>query len=237
MLAPSRYTSPPTSCTIRAICSIRGSNRPSVLGLVIMNTPVCSSSLAARSATSTNPCGVLLTVTTRKPAMVALAGLVPWAESGINTTERLLSEVAKIGRRHQERGQFAMGPGRRLKRNGRQPRNLGQHVLREVQQGQHALHGRFRLVGVQVEQARQRRQPLVPLGVVLHRTRAQGIEVGVDRHVLRRQIDEVPHHVGLGKLRQQQRIGGDRRSRQQFFNGLLRYVALRQPHGATARPG
>ena len=33
---------------------------------------------------------------------------------------------------------------------------------------------------MQIEQTRQRRQPLVPLRVVLHRTRPQRVEVGVD---------------------------------------------------------
>ena len=67
------------------------------------------------------------------------------------------------------------------------------------------LQRRFRLIGVQVGQARQRGQPLVPLGVVLHRAGAERIEVRVDRHVLRREVHEVPHQVRLGQLRQRRR--------------------------------
>ena len=58
------------------------------------------------------------------------------------------------------------------------------------------------LVGMQIDQARQPRQPLVPLGVVLHRATAERIEMRVDRHIERRQIDEVTDDVGLGQLRQ-----------------------------------
>ena len=78
---------------------------------------------------STKPSGVLLTVTKSKPAMLALAGLVPWALSGASTLVRFIAPIAKIGRRHQQRRQFALGTGRRLQRNRRQAGNLGQHFL------------------------------------------------------------------------------------------------------------
>ena len=61
-------------------------------------------------------------------------------------------------------------------------------------------------------QARQGRQPLVPLGVVLHRARAERIEVRVDRHVERRQIRVVPDDVELAQLGQGRRRGRQMRS-------------------------
>ena len=142
----------------------------------------------------------------------------------------LFSPVAEIGRGHQQGRHFAVRPGGRLERDGRQSGDLGQHVLRLVQQGQHALQGRFRLIGVQIGHARQRGQPLVPLGVVLHRTGAQRIEVRIDRHVFGREVDEVPHHVRLGKFRQRQRRIADRPGRQQRLKRLL--AARRTPASA-----
>ena len=48
----------------------------------------------------------------------------------------VLLSIAEIGRGHQQGGHFAVRPGGRLERHGRQPGNLGQHVLALVQQGQ-----------------------------------------------------------------------------------------------------
>ena len=112
---------------------------PSVLGLVIMNTAVWSSSLAARSSRSTKPPGVLLIVTASKPARLRWPGLVPWALSGTSTLVRLLAAIAKIGRRDQQRRQLALRPGGRLQRYGRQPGDLGQHLLQVVKQFEQAL--------------------------------------------------------------------------------------------------
>ena len=74
---------------------------------------------------------MLLTVTASKPAIAALAGFVPWALSGVSTVP-LLAAVAKVGRRHQQRRQFALRAGGRLQRDGRQARDLGQHLLQFV---------------------------------------------------------------------------------------------------------
>ena len=109
-----------------------------------------------------------------------------------------LAGIAKVGRGHQQRRQLALRAGGGLQRDGRQPGNFGQHLLQVEQQFEQALQCRFRLIGVQVKQPRQRRQPFVALGVVLHGTGAERIEVRVDRHVERRQIREVPHQLGLG---------------------------------------
>ena len=137
--------------------------------------------------------------------MAALAGLVPWALSGMRTRVALLALVPEVGRGDEQGGQLALGPGGGLQRHGGQAGDLAEVVLHLVQDFEHALAGRVVLERVQFGQARQRRQALVPLGVVLHRTRAQRIEVRVDRHVLRREVDEVPDQVDLGDLRQRRR--------------------------------
>ena len=42
----------------------------------------------------------------------------------------LLAEVAEVGRGHQQGRHLAVRPGGRLQRDGRQPGDLGQHLLR-----------------------------------------------------------------------------------------------------------
>ena len=95
MFAPSRYTSAPLACNSSVMVSICVSNRPNVLGLVIMNTAVSSPSLAFKSSRSTRPLAALLMVTVSKPARAAEAGLVPWAESGTSTLRRCVSPFSR----------------------------------------------------------------------------------------------------------------------------------------------
>ena len=49
------------------------------------------SAFCRRSATSMLPWASQATATTRKPAMTALAGFVPWAETGMRHTSRWTS--------------------------------------------------------------------------------------------------------------------------------------------------
>ena len=62
--------------------------------------------------------------------------------------------------------------------------------------------------GCRFANAGQAGEPFVPLRVVLHRARAERIEVRVDRHVPRRQVDEVADQVDLADLRQRRRRVG-----------------------------
>ena len=78
---------------------MESSNTPCVDGYVIMRPArclPCSSAFFLRSATSTLPFGSVATTTTLKPAMTALAGLVPCAEAGINTTSRAPSTAVEV---------------------------------------------------------------------------------------------------------------------------------------------
>ena len=59
--------------------------------------------------------------------------------------------------------------------------------------------------GCSVGEAGQARRPLVDLGVVLHRARAQRVEAAVDRVVEVREAHEVVHHGGLVDLGQRRR--------------------------------
>ena len=64
------------------------SNRPRVLGLVIMKAATSVSSTFSSAARSTRPSGLLATVVTSNPASRTEAGLVPWAASGMTTRRR-----------------------------------------------------------------------------------------------------------------------------------------------------
>ncbi len=67
---------------------MRGSNSPSVLGLVIMQTAVSGPTTLRSSAGSTRPLSSVLSESTLKPTIAAEAGLVPCAVSGTITTLR-----------------------------------------------------------------------------------------------------------------------------------------------------
>ena len=67
------------------------SNRPSVLGLVIMMPATSSVSSGFRASTSIRPFSRDFTSTTSRPQTAAEAGFVPWALSGTITLVRLRS--------------------------------------------------------------------------------------------------------------------------------------------------
>ena len=90
------------------------------------------------------------------------------------------ASVAKISRRDQKRGQLTLRAGRRLQADGVQTRNLRQDRLQIEENGQQTLKRTLVLIGVLRAQAWQGRQSLVSLRVVLHGTRPERIEVGID---------------------------------------------------------
>ncbi len=67
---------------------MRASNRPRVDGLVIITAAVRGPSAARKASRSTPPSGAEGTVTVVKPAIVAVAGFVPWELSGTRTSVR-----------------------------------------------------------------------------------------------------------------------------------------------------
>ena len=71
------------------------SKRPSVEGFVIMIAAVRGPRAARNASRSTPPSGAEVMLTVRKPAMEAVAGFVPWAESGIRTSVRSRSPRAR----------------------------------------------------------------------------------------------------------------------------------------------
>ncbi len=64
------------------------SKSPSVFGFVSIRQATSSVAFSRRSSRSTPPSGAVPTFTTSYPAMVTVAGLVPWAVSGVSTLVR-----------------------------------------------------------------------------------------------------------------------------------------------------
>ena len=102
-------------------------------------------------------------------------------------------------------------------------------LLHLEEQFQHALDGRVVLERVKVGEPRQRREPLVPLRVVLHRARPQRVEVGVDRHVPRGEVREVADEVDLADFRQWRRRVREVFRRNQLAEWCGGHVRRRQP--------
>ena len=113
------------------------------------------------------PRASVLTVVDLVAAMVALAGLVPCAVSGMTIFLPLfvLAAVAEVGAHQHQPGELALRACCRLQRDGVQPGDLGQDVLQLPAQPSAPCARSSGLVGVQVAEPGQRREPLVDLGL------------------------------------------------------------------------
>ena len=94
-----------------------------------------------------------------------------------------------------------MRAGGRVQRDVRQPRDLGQRVLKAPHQLQRALRAGGVLERVELGVAGERGDPFVELWVVLHRAGTERIEAGVEVEVALRQAVVVPHDLGLARPR------------------------------------
>ena len=84
--------------------------------------------------------------------------------------------VLEVGRGDEKRRQLSLRAGGGLQADRVQPGDLGQDFLELEKDRQQALERALVLIGMLRGEPRQRGQPLVPLGVVLHRARAERIE-------------------------------------------------------------
>ena len=135
--------------------------------------------------------------------------------------------VLVVGAGEQHAGQLAVGARGRLQGHVRQPRDLAQRVLQPPHQLERALRPVRVLERVQPGVARQRRDPLVQLRVVLHRARAERVEAGVEVEVALGQAVVVAHDLGLGHLGQARRLGASELGRQQLVERALGDVERR----------
>ena len=118
----------------------------------------------------------------------------------------VLPAVLVVCAREQDARQLAVGARARLQRHVREPGDLGQRRLEVPHQGQRALRPGGGLHRMQARVAGQRRDPLVQLGVVLHRARAERVEARVQVEVALGDPVEVAHDLRLGDLGQPRRL-------------------------------
>ena len=127
----------------------------------------------------------------------------------------------------QEPGELAVRPRRGLEGDVRQPGELGERPLEPPHQLERALRALRVLRGMQPRVSRERRDPLVEAGVVLHRAGAERVRPGVEIEVPPRDPVVVAHDLRLGHLWQlgravAQEIGGN-----ELVERALGYVARR----------
>src|SRR5205823_9584206 len=132
-----------------------------------------------------------------------------------------------------EAGQLALRACCGLKRDGVEPRDLGQRFLELDAQAQRSLRALLVLERVQIAEPGQRGEALVDARVVLHRARAERVEAGVDPEVACGELREVTEEIRLGDLGQARRLGPaelgrDPRDREPYVRGVA---------GAAARAG
>ena len=134
--------------------------------------------------------------------------------------------------------QLALRAGRRLQRHVRQARRS----RRGSPAGAAAARARPApprpsCERVQRREARQRRDALVDLRVVLHRARAERVEVRVDREVQLREAHEVAHQLELARppAAAAAPLAAQRLREQRRPRSTLRHVERRQ--ASRARPG
>jgi hypothetical protein len=148
-----------------------------------------------------------------------------------------LTEMPKVSRGNHQCRQFAMSPGRRLQRDGRQARDLAEHRLQLEEQLKKPLDRLLGAERMQIGDPRQRRHPFVPLAVVLHRATAERIEVRIDRHVERRKVREVANDFRLGHFRQRWRTAGPQARRPESAPRLRQQGHRTAATSPARRPG
>ena len=134
--------------------------------------------------------------------MVTVAGLVPWAVSGVSTLVRVSPWSSWKARVSSTPASSPWEPAEGCSETWGSPAISPSALLEAPHQLQRALGAPGVLERVKLGVAVQRRDALVQLGVVLHRARAQRIEAGVEVEVALGQAVVVAHDLGLGDLGQ-----------------------------------
>jgi hypothetical protein len=175
------------------------------------------------------------TSTTSYPAIEAVAGFVPCAPSGQMTTRRCSPSprASWIRADHQDARELAVRAGGGLQADGVHAGDGGEVVLELGEDREHALRGALVLVRVDVLEALG--DLFVDLRVVLHRARAERVDVAVDRELAVRELRVVPHQVELGDLGEPGRSSAQVLFAQQFRH--RRPVHDGRPGGAAPGGG
>ena len=158
-------------------------------------------------------------------------GIRPVSRVGGDDRVALLTSVGEVRAHEHEAGQLSLRAGGGLKRDRRQPGDLGQHPLETPHQLECSLRALVLLMRVQVAEAREPGEPLVDARVVLHRAGAERVEAGVDAEGAIGQSSEVAHDLRFREL------GESRGLRAPERVGQLRdrQVGTRRAPGTTSR--
>ena len=113
-----------------------------------------------------------------------------------------LVAVGEVRAHQHQPGELALRAGRRLQRDGRKSRDLGEDLLQLPHELERSLGPLVFLERMEVAEAGEARDPLVDPRVVLHRARAEGIEARVDTESAVGERRDVTHELGLGDLGQ-----------------------------------
>ena len=159
-------------------------------------------SLAFSASASTRPSGLAGTSSTVKPAKAAVAGLVPWADSGTRTRLRVSPRAATAARIASRPHNSPCAPALGDIATAGMPVSVVSQVINCGNQRQRALGGGARRQGMQIAEAGQPRHLLVQARIVLHGAGAQRIEPGIDGVILPRQPHIMADHFRLAEARQ-----------------------------------
>ncbi len=167
----------------------------------------CCRHLASRSARSTLPSASHFVTTTCMPAICALAGLVPCADSGIRQTLRPRVAARRVpGADRQQPGVFALRAGVRLQADAGIAGRLAQPRLELAAQQVVAGALLRRRERMDVRELRPGDRDHLAGRVQLHRARAERDHRAVERQVLVGEAAQVAQHLGLGAMAVEGRV-------------------------------
>ena len=145
---------------------------------------------------------------------MAVAGFVPCAAFGIEDLgARVVVTAFVIRADHRDAGELALGAGHRRERYGAHAGDVFQNFLQLVEAAHEALTVRLGRERMAAEEARQVRGAMRAARVVLHRARAERIELRLDGEVAPRQIGVVAHRLQFGDFRHRRRLRSEARRR------------------------
>ena len=109
--------------------------------------------------------------------------------------------LAMVRAHHQQSGKLALRAGRRMERHGVHPGYLGERRLQPRHQFERARGQMRRGHRMQRGKAGERRHLVVEHGIVLHRARAERIELERLPEVELREAQKMAHHLRLAEFR------------------------------------
>ena len=139
----------------------------------------------------------------------------------------LLAARLVIGADHEDARELALGAGRGLERDGVHPGDLGEVPRQLVHELERTLRQGLGRQRMDLGEAGQPRHVLVELRVVLHRARAERIEVRVESVVQPRQARVMADYVELGDFRQPGGIAPEMLGRQELARVGFGHIGFR----------